>query len=84
MIRERRWRPLPGCHFASGVTDAIFSEMRRDPNRPTSAAIGAALDKLWQSNLKYRVEKRLKTIADTAPQPDQPQPQASRRRLLFR
>lgn len=63
---------------------AFLAELRRDPRRPTPAAIAAALDALWQSSLRYRVEHRLKTIADAAPKPDVPQQQASRPRLLFR
>jgi hypothetical protein len=62
----------------------FLAEMRRDPNRTTEAAIGAALDNLWQYDLKHRVEKRLKTIADAARHPDRQPPQASRRRFLFR
>lgn len=81
--RTRRRRGQAG--EAEGVTATAFvDELCSDPNRPTPAALGAALDGLWESTLKETVVERLQAIdsgsSATTPQP----PRAARRELLFR
>ncbi|MGH7193151.1 MAG: hypothetical protein ACREJM_06395, partial [Candidatus Saccharimonadales bacterium] len=54
-----------------------------DPNLPVAAALGSAIDDLWLSRLQRKIDQRLAAIGAAAPDSDR-QPQARRRRLLFR
>ena len=70
-LSQRRWLS------ESDSSDALLflDELRADPDRPTAAALSAAIEGFWQSTLQRKVAERLEAISSAAPQPDQQQSQ---------